>query len=84
MSLLVCDLTSQHFSNPIVYVARAADFPDLGRRVPWIIRRDASDIGSSAESKGYGVTRDQSPRVLCHHKPLRGGLREGQGLQCCE
>jgi len=57
MSLLVCDLASQHFSNPIVSVAREAGFPDLGRRVPWMIRRHASDIGSSAESKRYGVTQ---------------------------
>ncbi len=57
MSLLVCDLASQHFSNAIVPVAREADFPDLGRRVPWIIRRDASDIGSASESKRYAVTQ---------------------------
>jgi len=56
MSLLVCDLASHHFSNPKVSVAREAAFPDLGRRVPWIIRRDANDIGISAESKRYGVT----------------------------
>ena len=56
MSLLVCDLASQHFSNAIVPVAREADFPDLGRRVPWIIRRDFSHMGSSAESKRCGVT----------------------------
>jgi hypothetical protein len=56
MSLLVCDLASQHFSNPIVSVAREAAFPDLGRRVPWIIRRDASDIGIAAESDRSGVT----------------------------
>ena len=56
MSLLVCDLASHHFSDPIVSVAREAAFPDLGRRVPWAIRRDASDIGISAESKRYGVT----------------------------
>jgi len=56
MSLLVCDLASHHFSNPNVSVAREAAFPDLGRRVPWIIRRDANDIGISAESKRYGVT----------------------------
>jgi hypothetical protein len=56
MSLLVCDLASQHFSYPIVPVAREAAFPDLGRRVPWIIRWDGSDIGISAESNCYGVT----------------------------
>ena len=56
MSLLVCDLASQPFSNPIVPVAHEAAFPDLGRRVPWIIRRDASDIGISAESNRCGVT----------------------------
>jgi hypothetical protein len=56
MSLLVCDLASHHFSDPIVSVAPEAAFADLGRRVPWTIRRDASDIGISAESKRYGVT----------------------------
>jgi hypothetical protein len=60
MSLLVCDLASQNFSNPIVSVAREADFPDLVRRVHWTIRQDASDIGSSAESERYRVARDQS------------------------
>jgi len=56
MSLLVCDLASHHCSDPIVSVAREAAFLDLGRRVPRIIRRDANDIGISAESKRYGVT----------------------------
>jgi hypothetical protein len=56
MSLLVCDLASHHCSNPIVSVAREAAFLDLGRRGVWAIRRDANDIGISAESKRYGVT----------------------------
>ena len=56
MSLLVCDLASQPFSNPIVPVAHEAAFPDLGRRVHRIIRWDGSDIGISAESNHYGVT----------------------------
>ena len=56
MSLLVCDLASHHFSDPIVSVAREAAFLDPGPRGPWAIRRDASDIGISAESKRYGVT----------------------------
>jgi hypothetical protein len=57
MSLLISDLASQHFSNPIVSVAREADFPDLGRRVPWTIQRDVSDNGISAESKRHVVTQ---------------------------
>jgi hypothetical protein len=56
MSPLVCDLASQQFSYPIVPVAREAAFPDLGRRVPRIIRWDGSDIGISAESYRCGVT----------------------------
>jgi hypothetical protein len=56
MSLLVCDLASQHVSNPIVPVAREAAFPDRGRRVPRIIRWDGSDIGISAESNRYCIT----------------------------
>ena len=56
MSLLVCDLASQHFSYPIVPVAREAAFPDMVRRVPWIVRHDASDMGISAKTKRYGVT----------------------------
>jgi hypothetical protein len=55
MSLLVCDLASQHFTTRIVPVAREAAFPDLGRRVPRIIRWDSSDFGISAESNRYGV-----------------------------
>ena len=57
MSLRVYDLASQNFSNPIDSVPREADFPNLVRRVPWIIRQDASDIGGSAESKRYSVFR---------------------------
>jgi hypothetical protein len=34
MSLLVCDLASQHFSNPVVSADREAGFPDLVLRVP--------------------------------------------------
>ncbi len=60
MSLLVCDLASQNFSNPIVSVAPEADFPDPVRRVPWTIRRDASYIGSSTESKRYTALSESS------------------------
>ena len=60
MTLRICDLAPQDFSNPIVSVAREADFPDLVRRMPWIIRQGSSDTGSSAESKHYRTARDQS------------------------
>jgi hypothetical protein len=68
-SLLVCDSDSQHLSEHIASVAREADLPDLGRRVPWIIRRHPSDIGSSAESRRCGVT--QGPILAGGHFPGR-------------